>query len=61
MVSTVLEMAKRRLVRNLDVARVLEIPQKEAERLMKGLMIKGFLRKEDHGGEVYFTGVVSNS
>lgn len=56
MTKAVLERAKRRPVRELDVARVLNIPPEEAGRMIKGLMIKGALRREEHRGEVYFIG-----
>lgn len=55
----VLEMAKRRPVRELDVARVLDISSGEAGRIIKGLMIKGVLRREEHRGEVYYIGAGS--
>ncbi len=60
MTKAVLEMAKRRPVRELDVARVLDIPPEEAGRIIKGLMIKGALHREEHRGEVYYLGAGSS-
>jgi wyosine [tRNA(Phe)-imidazoG37] synthetase (radical SAM superfamily) len=49
-----LEMAKRRPVRVQDVAASLNLPADEAEKLVKGMMLKGTLRQEEHAGEVYY-------
>jgi len=56
MIKAVLETAKRRPFRELDVARVLDIPSEKAGRIIKGLMIKGALRRDKHRGEVSFIG-----
>jgi wyosine [tRNA(Phe)-imidazoG37] synthetase (radical SAM superfamily) len=54
--TTILEMAKRRPVRASDIANVCDIPLEEAKSLIKGLIIKGVLRQQEHEGEVYFMG-----
>ncbi len=51
----ILEMAKRRPVRIQDVADALKEPVREVEALMKGMLIKGVLSKQEHGGDVYYT------
>lgn len=55
----VLEMAKRRPIRELDVAGVLDISPEEAGRIIKGLTVKGVLRREEHRGEFYYIGAGS--
>jgi wyosine [tRNA(Phe)-imidazoG37] synthetase (radical SAM superfamily) len=50
----VVEMAKRRPVRAADVGNVLGLSTKEAETLIKGLVVKGRLRSQDHLGETYY-------
>ena len=50
----VVEMAKRRPVRTLDVAHVLGLSIDEVERLVKGLTVKGRLRSQAHLGETYY-------
>ena len=52
--TTILEMAKRRPVRARDVANVCDIPLEEADSLIKGLVVKGELRQQEHEGEVYY-------
>ena len=52
--ATILEMAKRRPVRARDVANVCDIPLEEADSLIKGLVVKGVLRQQEHEGEVYY-------
>ncbi len=53
----VVEMAKRRPVREMDVASVLNIPANEAGRVLKGLAVKGVLRRETHGQEVFYVSI----
>lgn len=52
--ATILEMAKRRPVRARDVANVCDIPLEEADSLIKGLVVKGALRQQEHEGEIYY-------
>jgi len=54
MVESILEMAKRRPVRALDIATLFNMPLEEVEGVVKGLKIKGALRQEEHLGEVYY-------
>jgi wyosine [tRNA(Phe)-imidazoG37] synthetase (radical SAM superfamily) len=53
-VESILEMAKRRPLRALDVATLFDMPLEEAEGVVKGLEIKGTLRQQEHLGEVYY-------
>ena len=52
--AAILEMAKRRPLRAEDVANVCDIPLEEAESLIKGFVVKGILRQQEHEGEVYY-------
>lgn len=52
--SAVLEMAKRRPVSALDIARVLDIEIVEVEGILKGFLIKGRIKKREHHGENYY-------
>ena len=58
LVKTILDTARRRAMRALDVANAMDIPVEEVEGLVKGLMIKGELCKEEHGGEIYYKTLV---
>lgn len=53
--NALLEMTKRRPIRALDAANSLNLAAEEAERLLKGMLVKGALQKEEHGGEVYYS------
>ncbi|MFH1349692.1 MAG: radical SAM protein [Pseudomonadota bacterium] len=52
--TAVLEMAKRRPLRAVDVANALNISLDETDGLIKGLLIKGSISKREHSGEVYY-------
>jgi wyosine [tRNA(Phe)-imidazoG37] synthetase (radical SAM superfamily) len=54
MAESILEMAKRRPLRALDIATIFNMPLEEAEGVIKGLEIKGALRQQEHLGEVYY-------
>jgi wyosine [tRNA(Phe)-imidazoG37] synthetase (radical SAM superfamily) len=51
---TVLEMIKRRPVRDIDIANVLNMRLGEVEGLIKGLLLKGLIRKHEHSGDVFY-------
>jgi len=51
---TVLEMIKRRPVRDIDIAEVLNMEVGEVEGLIKGLLLKGLIRKHEHSGDVFY-------
>ncbi|MFO7460899.1 MAG: radical SAM protein [Desulfatiglandales bacterium] len=50
----VVEMARRRPVRAVDVGQVLGLSPEEVETLIKGLVVKGRLRSRLHEGETYY-------
>jgi wyosine [tRNA(Phe)-imidazoG37] synthetase (radical SAM superfamily) len=52
--TTVLEMARRRPVRAVDLAHVLNMSLGEVEGIITGLLMKGSLRQQEHSGEVYY-------
>jgi wyosine [tRNA(Phe)-imidazoG37] synthetase (radical SAM superfamily) len=52
---TIVEMARRRPVTEADIAGVLNISREESERVLKGLLLKGDIKKQEHEGEVYYT------
>lgn len=54
MAAEVLEMIKRRPLKSVDVANALNISLHETEGLVKGLMIKGAIRRQDYSGEEYY-------
>jgi wyosine [tRNA(Phe)-imidazoG37] synthetase (radical SAM superfamily) len=51
-----LEMARRRPLRIKDMSKSLGLPMEEVERMVKGLLIKGYLRQQDHSGEIFYMG-----
>lgn len=53
--TALLEMAKRRPVRATDISQVLSLSPEEVEAVVKGLLSKGVLGKEEHSGEVYYS------
>jgi wyosine [tRNA(Phe)-imidazoG37] synthetase (radical SAM superfamily) len=55
LISAVLDMAKRRPVRASDVGRSMDLDPKEAEDLLKGLVVKNRLKRRDHEGETYYS------
>lgn len=50
----VLEMIKRRPVRSVDIANILNMTLDEVEGLIKGLIIKGYVREQEHSGEIFY-------
>lgn len=49
-----LEMVKRRPLRTKDMANSLGLSIAEVESMVKGLLIKGYLRRQDHFGEIFY-------
>ncbi len=54
LMDSILEMARRRPLRAVDVASVFDMPLGEVEGLIEGLKVKGALRQQEHSGEVYY-------
>jgi wyosine [tRNA(Phe)-imidazoG37] synthetase (radical SAM superfamily) len=52
-----LEMVRRRPLRIKDMANSLGLSIHEVESVVKGLLIKGYLRRQDHSGEVFYMSV----
>ncbi len=51
---TLLDMVRRRPLRPLDIARSLDLPVGDVEELVKGLLIKGLIREQEHSGDTYY-------
>jgi len=51
---SVIEMARRRPVRLIDIADALNITSEETGRLIKGMLIKGDIFEREHGGERFY-------
>ena len=51
----IMDMAQRRPVRAIDIANGLNLPMKEVEEILKGLVLRGSLRRREHLGEVYYS------
>ncbi|OQY50862.1 MAG: hypothetical protein B6240_00885 [Desulfobacteraceae bacterium 4572_87] len=49
-----LEMVRRRPLRIKDMANSLGLSIDEVESMVKGLLIKGYLRRQDHSGEIFY-------
>ena len=52
--STVLDMIRRRPLRPSDIAVALRLSATEVDELVTGLLIKGYIRKQEHAGEIYY-------
>ncbi|MFC1868625.1 radical SAM protein [Thermodesulfobacteriota bacterium] len=53
-IAAIVEMSRRRPVTAVDIAGVLNINLKETVSLLKGLLLKGVIREQEHGGEVFY-------
>jgi wyosine [tRNA(Phe)-imidazoG37] synthetase (radical SAM superfamily) len=53
-VSTLLNMIKRRPLRPSDIAVALRLSATEVDELVTGLLIKGYIRKQEHSGDIYY-------
>lgn len=51
---TILEMARRRPLRAVDIANVCDISLGDAEAMVRELKVKRALRQQEHSGEVYY-------
>jgi len=51
-----LEMVRRRPLRLKDMANAMGLSIDEVESMVKGLLIKGYLRRQDHSGEIFYMG-----
>jgi wyosine [tRNA(Phe)-imidazoG37] synthetase (radical SAM superfamily) len=53
-VDDLLEMLRRRPLRQVDVEEAMGLATEEAEDLIKGLLIKGHIHRQSHSGEIYY-------
>ena len=51
-----LEMVRRRPLRLKDIANSMGLSIDEVESMVKGLLLKGYLRRQDHSGEIFYIG-----
>jgi len=51
-----LEMVRRRPLRLKDIANSMGLSIDEVESMVKGLLIKGYLRRQEHSGEIFYMG-----
>ncbi len=51
-----LETLKRRPLRIKDMADATGLPSDQVERVVKGLLLKGYLRRQDHQGDIFYMG-----
>jgi len=51
---SLLDMVRRRPLRPVDIANSMALPLDDAEALVKGLLIKGHIRKQEHSGNTYY-------
>jgi len=49
-----LDMVRRRPLRPVDIANSMALPLDDVEALVKGLLIKGHIRKQEHSGNTYY-------
>lgn len=54
LVSGLLDMVKRRPLKQADIASALRLSTEQVEELVKGLLIKGHIREQEHLGETYY-------
>ena len=48
------EMVRRRPLTSVDIANSLNLSTEEVEGLVKGLPIKGYIRQQEHSGDIYY-------
>ena len=54
MAVSLLDMIRRRPLKPVDISNTLSLSLEEVEGLVKGLVIKGYVRKQEHSGEIYY-------
>jgi len=53
-IETIVEMSKRRPVTVADIVGVLNITPEESEGILKGLLLKGIIKKQEHGRNTFY-------
>jgi len=54
LINSLLDMVKRRPLKQIDIVNALGLSTDETEDLIKGLLIKGYIRRQSHSGDIYF-------
>jgi wyosine [tRNA(Phe)-imidazoG37] synthetase (radical SAM superfamily) len=54
MAVSLLDMVRRRPLKPVDISNMLGLSFDEVEDLVKGLVIKGYIRKREHSGDIYY-------
>lgn len=49
-----IDMVKRRPLRSIDIANAMGLSSGDVEDLVKGLLIKGYISRQTHSGEIYY-------
>ncbi len=49
-----LDMIRRRPLKPVDISNTLALSMEEVEDLVRGLLIKGYIRKQEYSGEIYY-------
>jgi len=57
LISSLLDMVKRRPLKQIDIVNALGLSTDETEDLIKGLLIKGYIRRQSHSGDIYFLSI----
>jgi wyosine [tRNA(Phe)-imidazoG37] synthetase (radical SAM superfamily) len=53
-VGRLLDMIRRRPLKTVDIADALRLSMEEVEGFVKGLLIKGYIREQEHSGHIYY-------
>lgn len=56
-----IDMIRRRPLKRIDIANSLEPSMDDVDGLVKGLLIKGYIRKQEHSAENYYLSNEKNS
>jgi wyosine [tRNA(Phe)-imidazoG37] synthetase (radical SAM superfamily) len=54
LIRDLLDMLKRRPLRSIDIANAMGLSPHDVEDLVKGLLIKGYISRKAHSGEIYY-------
>ena len=54
LINMLLDMIKIRPLSSVDISKALNIPRDEAEDMIKGLLIKGYIRKQEYSGKIFY-------
>ncbi|MBW1705850.1 MAG: radical SAM protein [Deltaproteobacteria bacterium] len=54
LIRDLLDMVKRRPLRSIDIVNAMGLSSDDVEDLVKGLLIKGYISRQEHSGEIYY-------